>query len=74
MTDQDDEKQWTGRIEEGGTQDEGQIFELAAGDIDESALPTPNLTPEDILREEVMNRRQRQRKHSDTYGRVERNW
>ena len=61
----------TGSLHHFGTQ---RVFELAADNIDPVSLSAPNLTPEAILREEVMNRRQRQRKRSETYGHVERNW
>jgi len=65
---------WTGRVEEGAEDAEGQVFELAAGQIDPMSLPAPDLSPEAILREEIMNRRKRQRKRSAKYGNVERNW
>jgi Ca-activated chloride channel homolog len=68
------ESEWTGRTEEGDAPNEGQVFELAAGEVDTVSLPAPNLSPEAILREEVTNRRQRQRKRSEQYGNVERNW
>jgi Ca-activated chloride channel homolog len=66
--------EWTGRVDEGPEDVEGQVFELAAGEINPMSLPAPDLSPEAILREEIMNRRQRQRKRSAQYGNVERNW
>ena len=72
--DREGEGEWTGRIEEGDGQGEAQVFEIAAGEVDQVSLHAPDLSPEAILREEVRNRRQRQRKRSAKYGNVERNW
>ena len=72
--DKEGEGEWTGRVEEGDGQSETQVFEIATGQVDQLSLPAPDLSPEAILREEVMNRRQRQRKRSAKYGNVERNW
>jgi Ca-activated chloride channel family protein len=72
--DTESEGAWTGRVEEGAEGAEGQVFELATGEIDPMSLSAPDLSPEAILREEIMNRRKRQRKRSAKYGNVERNW
>jgi Ca-activated chloride channel family protein len=68
------EGKWTQSVKEDEGQGEGQLFELAAGEIDKISLPAPDVSPEEILEEEVMNRRQRQRKRSGKYSDVERNW
>lgn len=65
---------WTESGEEGEGQTDRQLFELAAGEIDAISLPAPDVSPEEILKEEVLNRRQRQRKRSGQYSDVERNW
>ena len=72
--DKEGEGKWTGRVEEGDARGEAQVFEIAAGQVGQMSLRAPDLSPEAILREEVMNRRQRQRKRSAKYGNVERNW
>ena len=68
------EGKWTQSVKKDEGQGEGQLFELAAGEIDKISLPAPDVSPEEILEEEVMNRRQRQRKRSGKYSDVERNW
>ena len=65
---------WTGRVEDGAPPEDGQPFEITAGQTDPVTLTAPPLSAEAILREEIMNRRQRQRKRSAQYGQVERNW
>ena len=72
--DEGKEGKWTESRQEGEDRSERQLFELAAGEIDTISLPAPDVSPEEILREEVLNRRQRQRKRSGKYGDVERNW
>lgn len=72
--DEGSEGNWTESREDGEGQSERQLFELAAGEIDAISLPAPDVSPEEILKEEVLNRRRRQRKRSGKYSDVERNW
>ena len=74
IEDKGSEGKWTESGEEGEGQTDRQLFELAAGEIDAISLPAPDVSPEEILKEEVLNRRQRQRKRSGQYSDVERNW